>query len=47
MNIQSKLESVTVFKDRALVERQAQTELKKGDHKKNAKLVIARCPVAE
>lgn len=33
MNIQSKLESVTVFKDRALVERRTQIELKKGDHK--------------
>ena len=33
MNIQSKIQSVTVFKDRALVERHAQKELKKGDHK--------------
>jgi len=32
MNIKSKIQSVTVFKDRALVERLAQTELKKGDH---------------
>ena len=33
MNIQSKIQSVTVFKNRALVERSAQKELKKGDHK--------------
>ena len=33
MNIQSIIDSVTVFKDRALVERVAKTELKKGDHK--------------
>ncbi len=33
MNIQSVIESVTIFKDRALVERRAKIELKKGEHK--------------
>ncbi|RLD75589.1 MAG: hypothetical protein DRJ10_14985 [Bacteroidetes bacterium] len=33
MNIQSKIESVTVFKDRALVERTAKEQLKKGEYK--------------
>ncbi|OQX98417.1 MAG: hypothetical protein B6I20_11110 [Bacteroidetes bacterium 4572_117] len=33
MNVQSKIEAVTIFQDRALVERITQTDLKKGEHK--------------